>query len=632
VVFVREVAAGLADMVLLSANGEQVMTTTGNENNPVWSPDGTQIAYDYYDGTSRFVYVMNADGSNVRRLNYYQGSNPTWSPNGEWIVYVNTSGDLSYVNSDCDGTASCADYVLFDSSSPLLDPAWSPTSGTLMMVERNPYSDLLRQVTITESGGFLSASNQSLVMNADYVAAPAWSPNGNALLIEVKRESDLSETIERWNYSVTSGWQREQMEGQPKRYGRQPTFAKYQQGGTATPTPTTTPTGVPISDALFSETTCIVRIIDPDLVGKVLQYPDVNSQIVADLSTAPLLVYGKYTDNLGVDWGYVYLTGGAGWIRLTSLTTSITESVEGYETGCASLPQLNPYPDETEQCMVFPATEAEFDPNNTCWRTIFQLFSDYGILVRGESLTTNVVERIREDIELIAVRLGNTDPAINASIFRASLVGDIDEIYTKYSVVNSVDGILVSDSQGGIPTPTPRPFSYPIPQYYGTVLISGDRNEVYIVFYFQPQIAIHEFGHVVHYLRVNLNDYIALLGSSCTNAVPIESNDCEYNPGPEFPVSDYGGENGIEDFAEAFRYFVVGAEASQILAPSPVTVNQGTAFPTRMGYMQTIFSNFSTEQGIPAFTCSQWVDSYAGLNGISVDPVWKDQLCLELSQ
>ncbi len=54
---------------------------------PVWSPDGRRIAF-----ADRQIYVMDADGSNLRRLT--SGSRvdqwPSWSPDGSTIAYSNS--------------------------------------------------------------------------------------------------------------------------------------------------------------------------------------------------------------------------------------------------------------------------------------------------------------------------------------------------------------------------------------------------------------------------------------------------------------------------------------------------------------------------------------------------------------
>jgi Tol biopolymer transport system component len=71
---------------------------------PEWSPDGTKISASgssLSGGSccSRNVYVMAADGTNVRRLtdtpSTTEGEDyePTWAPDGSWLAFVSTRGD-----------------------------------------------------------------------------------------------------------------------------------------------------------------------------------------------------------------------------------------------------------------------------------------------------------------------------------------------------------------------------------------------------------------------------------------------------------------------------------------------------------------------------------------------------------
>ena len=68
--------------------------TRGQGNNylPVWSPDGTRIAFmSNRDGTGNpEIYVMNVDGSGVRRItnNPAADTSPTWSPSGTQIAFT----------------------------------------------------------------------------------------------------------------------------------------------------------------------------------------------------------------------------------------------------------------------------------------------------------------------------------------------------------------------------------------------------------------------------------------------------------------------------------------------------------------------------------------------------------------
>jgi len=57
---------------------------------PVWSPDGTKIAFEArVDDRASDIYVMDADGSNIRRLtdHWAVDRRPAWSPDGRYIVF-----------------------------------------------------------------------------------------------------------------------------------------------------------------------------------------------------------------------------------------------------------------------------------------------------------------------------------------------------------------------------------------------------------------------------------------------------------------------------------------------------------------------------------------------------------------
>jgi TolB protein len=64
------------------------------EVGPAWSPDGRQIAFVSDRSGAPQIYVMNADGSNQRRISFLGGYNahPAWSPDGRWIAYESRIG------------------------------------------------------------------------------------------------------------------------------------------------------------------------------------------------------------------------------------------------------------------------------------------------------------------------------------------------------------------------------------------------------------------------------------------------------------------------------------------------------------------------------------------------------------
>src|SRR5215469_8228266 len=65
-----------------------------------WSPDGRKIAFVSIRNSTSHIFVMNADGSEVRQLTSGPGDNihPMWSPDGTRILFNTThfaQGNLS---------------------------------------------------------------------------------------------------------------------------------------------------------------------------------------------------------------------------------------------------------------------------------------------------------------------------------------------------------------------------------------------------------------------------------------------------------------------------------------------------------------------------------------------------------
>lgn len=72
---------------------------------PSVSPDGKSIAFSSDRGGRPMIYVMNIDGTNVRRITHagFNNSTPVWSPNGKKIVfgsYINSHFDLYIMDAD----------------------------------------------------------------------------------------------------------------------------------------------------------------------------------------------------------------------------------------------------------------------------------------------------------------------------------------------------------------------------------------------------------------------------------------------------------------------------------------------------------------------------------------------------
>lgn len=144
VAFIRD-ADGVRRLHLMQADGsgERPLTNhagedrlpgaqsvVGAEYDP-WSPDGSHLAFERNADGEWGIYLLDADGSNLRRLTNRPGDQFNgWSPDGEWIAFtrhVNTSSsaalttDVFVIRADGTGLVNVTDSLAGDS-----DAVWVP--------------------------------------------------------------------------------------------------------------------------------------------------------------------------------------------------------------------------------------------------------------------------------------------------------------------------------------------------------------------------------------------------------------------------------------------------------------------------------------------------------------------------
>jgi serine/threonine protein kinase len=104
----------------------QLTHTSGNNVDPVWSPDGTRIAFASDREGEIQHFIMNADGSDVRKVDVNvpkQGGRSDWSPDGRWLAFYAGPGNSRDIYlAAVDGTVV---YQLTNTSSNLA-PSFSP--------------------------------------------------------------------------------------------------------------------------------------------------------------------------------------------------------------------------------------------------------------------------------------------------------------------------------------------------------------------------------------------------------------------------------------------------------------------------------------------------------------------------
>jgi len=112
IAFRRSLASGDRRIFVMNPDGSGPTDITNNPNyydyQPEWSPDGRMIALSRFTQAVRAIWVMNADGSNPKKLSTPPQGNldmyPAWSPDGTKIAFARLAGGSIIVINSADGS------------------------------------------------------------------------------------------------------------------------------------------------------------------------------------------------------------------------------------------------------------------------------------------------------------------------------------------------------------------------------------------------------------------------------------------------------------------------------------------------------------------------------------------------
>jgi len=191
-------------------------------DNPIWHPSGQIIgfnhkpikeinyAYGYdcpmqasytYDDEATGFYLINADGTNQRKVLPYYLQTPVWSHDGQWIAFVNGGQIYKMPFDGVNFDTTAIEQLTFNGNN--FFPAWSPDDN-LITYEQSVCSDnLICGIWSVDAN---THSNISLVSYAQY---SDWIHNTSSFIYSKNsylNGTDIGDTICKYNYITNTNY------------------------------------------------------------------------------------------------------------------------------------------------------------------------------------------------------------------------------------------------------------------------------------------------------------------------------------------------------------------------------------------------------------------------------------------
>ena len=186
IAFVSESANGACGIALMNADGTNKIEVTSlndscsDQTGASWSPDGNRLAF----GDSNDIYVVNTDGSGRQNLtsdNALADKWPAWSPDGSRILFArwrDLSPSLYTIKPDGSDPMALPVY--------LTQASWSPDGGKISyVIDQTDDCFSLQTVFVANSDGTDTQSFHGGQCAPFTYSTPRWSPDNSKIIFSV---------------------------------------------------------------------------------------------------------------------------------------------------------------------------------------------------------------------------------------------------------------------------------------------------------------------------------------------------------------------------------------------------------------------------------------------------------------
>jgi len=148
---------------------------------PVWSSDGSSIAFTRVRNDKYNLWIMDADGGNQRPLAGLEGFAPQWSPDGSLLAFsTHPLGEIFVANADGTSVRKLTDNDVDD-----MWPSWSPDGAKIAYMSGEQKRHQIWVINADGSGAKQITFNQ----HDDW--RPRWSPDGSKIVFNSFRDDTV---------------------------------------------------------------------------------------------------------------------------------------------------------------------------------------------------------------------------------------------------------------------------------------------------------------------------------------------------------------------------------------------------------------------------------------------------------